>query len=180
MRMKKAFETLLMAIKKIEVVLIVLMLAMIVCVVGAQVLMRYFFRPFAWAEELTAIVLIYLSFFAADVVYKEKSHISVDFFVGKLPRLFQRLIGVALYSAILIFLVMMIPRTATLVRMQSRITISAAIALPKSFHTLPVLLVFPSMVLTTLYYLIDEVEKMTGRERPAASKKTEPQEIKYL
>lgn len=179
MRVKKAFETLLMAIKKIEVVLIVLMLAMIVCIVAAQVFMRYFFRPFAWAEELTTIVLIYLSFFAADVVYKEKGHISVDYFVGKLPRLVQRLIGVALYGAILIFLVMMIPQTAALVRMQSRITISAAVALPKSFHTLPVLLVFPSMVLTTLYYLVDEVEKMTGRDRTISSE-SEPQEIKYL
>lgn len=179
MRVKKAFETLLLAIKKVEVVLIVLMLATIVCVVAAQVFMRYFFRPFAWAEEFTTIVLIYLSFFAADVVYKEKGHISVDFFVSKLPQIIQRLIGVALYAAIMIFLITMIPQTAALVRMQSRITISAAVALPKSFHTLPVLLVFPSMLLTTLYYLVDEAEKMTRRAR-TASAESESKEIKYL
>lgn len=153
--MKRVLGTVLRYVEKLEVVLIVLMAAVIISVIAAQVFMRYFFnRPFTWAEELATLVLIYLTFFAADVVYKQKRHISVDYFVAKLPPAAQRVVAIVLYIAIAGFLITIIPQTLTLVRMQVRIITTAAIVVPKSFFTLPVLLVFPSMLLSTLYFII--------------------------
>ena len=157
--MKRVLGTFLLYVGKFEVVLIVLMAAVIIGVIAAQVFMRYFFnRPFTWAEELATLVLIYLTFFSADVVYKQKRHIAVDYFAGKLPPAIQRVVAILLYIAIAGFLLTFIPQTLTLVRMQARIITTAAITVPKSFFTLPVLLVFPSMLLSTLYFLICEID----------------------
>ena len=178
--MKKILESVLLYIKKTEIVLIVLMAAVIIAVIAAQVFMRYFFnRPFNWAEELATLMLIYLSFISADVVYKEKGHITVDYFVAKLPELVQRVINIVIHTAIIVFFLVMIPRTFTLVRMQIRIITSAAVVVPKSFYTLPVLLVFPSMLLSTVYNLITEVESIF-RNGHKASSAGDAEEARYI
>jgi TRAP-type C4-dicarboxylate transport system permease small subunit len=158
---KNILDTVLLYIKKAEIVLIVLMATLIVSVIAAQVFMRYFLdRPFTWVEELATLTLIYLCFFAADVVYKEKLHISVDYFVKKLPYKVQRIINLLINSSIVLFFFIIIPKTYQLVIMQLNIINSAAIVVPKSVYTLPVLIIFPSMLLTTINELIKEINSL--------------------
>lgn len=160
--MKKYLGRFLELVKKIEIVIIVAMAGLIVSVIAAQVFLRFFFnKPFAWAEELATITLIYLSFISADVVYKEKGHISVEYFVGKLPKLGQGIINIFIHSCIVVFFLIIIPQTLTLVIMQYNIVTSAAFVVPKSFFTLPVLIVFPSMLLTSIYFILEEIEKFS-------------------
>lgn len=168
--MKKILDNILHYIKIAETVLIVLMASLIVSIIAAQVFMRYFFNnPFTWVEELATLTLIYLCFFAADVVYKEKLHISVEYFVKKLPEKVQAVINTILYTTIIVFFIIIIPKTYQLVKMQLGIITSAAIVVPKSVYTLPVLLIFPSMLLTTISMLIDEIRVILGLSNTRSS-----------
>ena len=62
---------------KIMEVLIVIMLAIMVVVTGAQIVCRIFFQSLVWSEELTRYLLIWSSMFGAGCVYKHGGHISV-------------------------------------------------------------------------------------------------------
>lgn len=149
-------------IKKIETILIVLMTSSIILIISAQVILRYFFgHPFTWAEELSTFILIYLSFFSADVVYKEKGHIAIDYFVGKFSRKIQIICYMSIYILISAFFVIAFHSAVKLFSRQMGIITTASINIPKSFFTLPVLIVFPSMLLSTLHFLIDYKSEKT-------------------
>lgn len=152
------FQKFLTIIKKVEIVISVLLFSTIVLIVASQVILRFVFsRPLSWAEELPALLLIYLTFFTADIVYKDKGHIKIDYFFEQLPDLWKRLLNSFTYSLILFVLISIIPKAMWLIDLQSRHTVAAALPLTKSYWTIPVPIAFVSMSLTTLYFLMEEL-----------------------
>lgn len=160
--MLSLYGSILRKIKYAETVLAVGMFGFIVSIIAAQIFVRYLFgKPFPWAEELASLLLIYLTFLTADIVYKEKGHIAIDYFINFLPSRVRSVIAFCVYLLIGIFLVYMIPQCITLLKLQSGHISTAVVTLPKSFWSLPVPLAFGSMLLTTGFFLLDEFAGLT-------------------
>jgi TRAP-type C4-dicarboxylate transport system permease small subunit len=71
-------------------VLTKLLLAMIVCIVVADVAMRNLARPVAWTTSLTEYLLIYVAFLPAPLLVRLKGHVCADFLRTALPTAIQR------------------------------------------------------------------------------------------
>jgi TRAP-type C4-dicarboxylate transport system permease small subunit len=135
------------------------MFGFIILIITMQIIFRYFFnKPFSWVEELASLLLIYLTFITADIVYAQKGHISVEYFVNFIPKRQSALLTIILYVAIGTFLIAMIPSCIALLKMQWGHFAAAVIIIPKSFWSLPVPVAFLSMFLTTLSFILEEFE----------------------
>ncbi|HWR11685.1 MAG TPA: TRAP transporter small permease [Rectinemataceae bacterium] len=60
-------------------------LVLMVIVTVAQVVFRFFFTALTWSEELACFLLVFASLLGTAVAFKKGSHISVTFFLDKLP-----------------------------------------------------------------------------------------------
>ena len=156
--MLEIYGSILRKIKRTETVLAVLLFGFIVAIIAAQIFVRYIFgKPFSWAEELASLLLIYLTFLTADIVYKDKGHISIDYFINFLSLRARSGVTIGLYLLIGVFLITMIPPCIALLKMQSGHISTAVVTVPKSFWSLPVLITFGSMLLTTGYFISQEI-----------------------
>jgi TRAP-type C4-dicarboxylate transport system permease small subunit len=161
----KKFQTLLLHIKKIEIVCAIMLFGFIVASIALQVCVRYTLnKPFKWPEELAALLLIYLTFLTADIVYKDRAHISIDYFVSFLPERWKRVVAIVIYAGICVFLITIIPTSIKLLKMQYGHITAAVITLPKSYWSLPVPIAFSSMLLTTLYFILEETAQLLKKE----------------
>jgi TRAP-type transport system small permease protein len=156
--MLEIYGSILRKIKRTETVLAVLLFGFIVAIIAAQIFVRYIFgKPFSWAEELASLLLIYLTFLTADIVYKDKGHISIDYFINFFSPRARSGVTVGLYLLIGVFLITMISPCIALLKMQSGHISTAVVTLPKSFWSLPVPITFGSMLLTTGYFISQEI-----------------------
>lgn len=166
--MRARYKQLLDQLRKIEIACAISMFGFIILIITMQVIFRYFFnKPFSWVEELASLLLIYLTFITADIVYAQKGHISVAYFVNFLTKRQNSFLNIFLYAAISIFLIAMIPSCIELLKMQWGHFTAAVITIPKSFWSLPVPVAFLSMFLTTLNFIAEEVESLKSPEPDA-------------
>lgn len=148
-------------LNKIETMLSVVIFVIIVIILVLQLTLRFSIgKPIPWAEELPSLLLIYLSFIAADVVYKGNGHINIDHFYNKLSNFWQILVSIISYVLIFFLLISILPKSITLIRMQSGHTLAATLPLHKGYWTIPVPIAFASMIFTTFYYLVEEIKKL--------------------
>jgi TRAP-type transport system small permease protein len=157
------FDAFLRGLLRVETVCSVVILSVLIAIISAQVFLRYVFNsPFTWAEELGALLLIYLSFVTGDVVYKKKAHISIDYVVGFFSPRLRAATQIAVAVMICVCLISLMVASIPLIRDQFGYTIAAALPLSKSWWTMPVPIVFFSMILTTVNLLIHQVGKLRG------------------
>ena len=161
------YKQLLDKFRKVKLFCAISIFGFILLIITMQVIFRYFFnKPFSWVEELASLLLIYLTFITADIVYAQKGHISVTYFVNFLSKRQSAILNIILYIAIGMFLIAILPRCIGLLKLQWGHFAAAAITIPKSFWSLPVPAAFISMFLTTCYFIAAEVEclKSMGTE----------------
>jgi TRAP-type C4-dicarboxylate transport system permease small subunit len=159
--MNKRFGLFLEKWLSVEVHISVIILGFLIALIAYQVLVRYLFNaPLSWAEELAALLLIYLSFLTGDIIYKKKGHISIDFFVSFFPERLRLIIQVAVNLFVCLFLIVLCVKSLPLIKAQLGYTTAAALHLPKSFWTLPVPIIFLSMFLTTAHFIFQDVGKL--------------------
>jgi TRAP-type C4-dicarboxylate transport system permease small subunit len=158
------YRQLLGRLRRIEIFCALSIFGFIILIITMQVIFRYFFnKPFSWVEELASLLLIYLTFITADIVYAQKGHLSVAYFVGFLTNRQRTLLNIVLYAAIGTFLIAMIPSCLALFKMQWGHFAAAVIIIPKSFWSLPVPVAFVSMFLTTLDFIVEEFERLKSQ-----------------
>ena len=144
------FDAFLRGLLQVETVVSVAILSVLIVMISCQVFLRYLFNsPFTWAEELGALLLIYLSFITGDVVYKKNAHISIDYVVGFFPRRLRAATEMTLGVMTCLCLGALTVVSIPLINDQFGFTIAAALPLSKSWWTMPVPIVFCSMLLTT-------------------------------
>lgn len=159
--MLKLYGSILGKIKRVETVLAVFLFGFIVAIIAAQIVMRFVFgKPLSWAEELASLSLIYLTFLTADIIYKDKAHISIDFLIKFFTPKLRAGVALAVHIMIGIFLIWLIPVCITLLKMQFGHITAAVLTLPKSFWSLPVPIAFVSMILSTGYFISEEIANL--------------------
>ncbi len=155
------FDRFLDRVLQVETVCSVVILSLLIVLISLQVFLRYVFNnPFTWAEELGALLLIYLSFVTGDVVYKKNAHISIDFVIGLFPRRLRGITDIAVAVMICVCLAVLLGVSVPVIQDQFGYTTAAALPLPKSFWTMPVPIVFFSMLLTTVNTVLHQLEKL--------------------
>ena len=159
--MGRRFDSFLQRLLTVEVFCSVLLLSVLVVLISVQVFLRYLFNsPLTWAEELAALLLIYISFFTGDIVYKKKAHISIDYFVRFFPEKLKAVTEIVIGVSICICLIPLTFVSFPLIENQLGFTTAAALPLPKSFWTIPVPIIFVSMFLSTLSFILQNIEKL--------------------
>jgi TRAP-type C4-dicarboxylate transport system permease small subunit len=157
------FDAFLRRVLQIETICSVTILSVLIALISCQVFLRYVFNsPFTWAEELGALLLIYLSFVTGDVVYKKNAHISIDYVVGFFPPRLRAASEIALGLMICVCLAALAVISVPVIRDQFGYTIAAALPLSKSWWTMPVPIIFLSMILTTVNTIIHQCAKLRG------------------
>jgi TRAP-type transport system small permease protein len=157
------YDAFLKRVLQIETVCSVTILSVLILLISCQVFLRYLFNnPFTWAEELGALLLIYLSFVTGDVVYKKNAHISIDYVVGFFPPRLRAATEIALGLMICACLASLTVISIPVIRDQFGFTIAAALPLSKSWWTMPVPIIFCSMILTTVNVIIHRIGELRG------------------
>lgn len=160
--MKKLLSAVIHGIKTAETICSTFILGFMVTIIAIQVVMRYFFNsPLIWPEELASFLLIYLSFFSASIIYKEKGHIAIDYFVQFLSNRSKIIVRLLVYIFISILLIAVFRTSFLLIKVQFSHTTAAALTFPRSFYTLPVPIAFFSMLLTTVHFMLEEINNLS-------------------
>lgn len=94
----KALDT----ISKIAEYLAAILLAIMSCLVFANVLTRYALHyAIPWAEELSRFLQIWCVFIGTAIVYKENGHMGLDILVNVLPRQVARFVAIVVDCLVL-------------------------------------------------------------------------------
>lgn len=160
------FDRFLNRLLQVETVCSVVILGVLIVIISSQVFLRYVFNsPFVWAEELSALLLIYLSFITGDVVFKRNAHISIDYAVGFFSPGLRTVTEMVVAGMICVCLATLAIVSVPLIRGQFGFTIAAALPLSKSWWTMPVPIVFVSMILTTVNIMLQRSAALRKRGR---------------
>lgn len=83
-------------------------LTMIILLTGINVISRYFFNsPFAWMQEISLGLFIWMVFIGISSTMKRDGHVGVDYFVQKMPkplRLLSEIIRAVTINFVLIYI----------------------------------------------------------------------------
>ena len=128
----KVIKTIINIIKKVEFVLLALMLGVIVGATFLQVIGRYTPLPFSSVfEELSTFLFVWMSMIGAGACVRDGSHMSMDFLVSFLPEN-KKIYSKLLNDLVAIFVGVIIVYCSTLLipRLQRTGMLSAAMQLP--------------------------------------------------
>ncbi|MTI61937.1 MAG: TRAP transporter small permease [Firmicutes bacterium] len=67
--------------------------------------LRYLGTPIVWSVDLAQLLFVWIVFLGGDQALRSNNHIGVDFFIGFLPKKYQRVIYFFHYLLIAVFLI---------------------------------------------------------------------------
>lgn len=143
---------------KIELVITCSLLLIMVAIVGISVFLRYVLKsPLIAGMNFATLLLVWMTFFGASFVYRDKGHISIEFIVDRFPPAVQRLTMVLVYSVVAITLITTVVQSGYLIEVQWKQQI-VALGIPRSFLSLPVAITGILMILTTMNHILSEFQ----------------------
>lgn len=107
--------------------------AVLCAVVFGEVVARYVFNhPFFWSDEITVYLFTWVAFLGSALALRDKRHIGVSFFVEKLPRAAQGVVGVVADAIVLTFLGLFLVQSVKFCWM-NRTVASISLQIPLSY-----------------------------------------------
>ena len=91
------------SLSRILEVTVMLTMGLLVCIVMIQILARVFELQIGWTEELATFLLIWAGLLGASVGFSKNSHLGIDYFVIKLDKDSQKLLGIIAKAITIIF-----------------------------------------------------------------------------
>ena len=90
--MKKVGKLLWKLLTNIEELIASIAVSIMLIVICANVILRYFFRsPTAWADELAIICMAYVTFVGGAAAYKRNLHFGIEIVIDRLPAKIQHI-----------------------------------------------------------------------------------------
>jgi len=109
-RFFKSIESMVLGINRCFIFVASIMMAGLVIIVCVDLALRYFLNaPLIWGNEVTEILILYITFLGAAWVFKEDAHVIIDVFTsktsGKNKRILQviSIFLVGIVSAVLVY-----------------------------------------------------------------------------
>lgn len=133
--------------------------AVLLGVMTIFVLLQVFFRyvlksPISYSEELARFAMIWTVMFGATVAFRNKTHIVVDYFVEKLPKIVQHPIRVLQSILVLLFCLILVVKGYEL-SMQAINQLATASKIPIGY----IILAFPISGAIIALYILEEFLK---------------------
>jgi TRAP-type C4-dicarboxylate transport system permease small subunit len=91
-----------------ETFLATLLLAIIVLLVFAAGVMRWFGYPLVWSVDVAQLLFVWVSFLGADMALRKRAHIGIDYLVKRLPARSRAVLDLVLGGVVLGFLLTMV------------------------------------------------------------------------
>jgi TRAP-type C4-dicarboxylate transport system permease small subunit len=136
--------------------------AVLCVVVFGEVVARYLFNhPFFWSDEVTVYTFTWVAFLGSALALRDNRHIGISFFVEKLPRNVQGVLGILADAIVLAFLGLFLVQSVTFCRMNHTVT-SISLQIPLSF-------VSASLVVMNALMIWYTVESLVGKFRTRRS-----------
>lgn len=136
------------------------LLLLIVGSILSQVVLRYGWNsPIRWVEELSTASMIWLTFLAASLIYKEGRHMRIwipeDHTSGRM----KHVIGICTNGLILAASLYVIYFAIPVISVENKsVTTSLPIDLPRGWvFSIPVIVGFSSISLSAIYFVLEEV-----------------------
>ncbi len=85
-----------------------LLLVIIVILVFAAGILRWFDHPLIWSVDLAQLLFLWVSFIGANQALRNRAHIGMDLLVRPLPLQLRRIVEIALALVTLAFLLIMV------------------------------------------------------------------------
>jgi len=93
---------------QLELAVAAAVLAVIVALVFAAAIMRFFGHPLIWSVDLAQLLFIWLCFLGAAKAMREKGHIGIDILVRRLGHRRRLLLEIVVTAVILVFLAFLV------------------------------------------------------------------------
>ncbi len=159
--MKKIMDKLASCIETIGGIAILMM----TLIVLLQIVMRYFFNsPLTWSEEIARYIFIYVTFLGAGILVYERGHLFVEVLFNKIQGKAKNVLQLILDLIVLIFSLYLLwsSRYSMQYAHGSR---STAVQIPMEYIGLSVMIGAVLMILFSLYHVINDIKKLTGKEK---------------
>jgi TRAP-type transport system small permease protein len=118
-------------------------------VVFGEVVARYVFNhPYFWSEEITVYTFTWVAFLGAALALRSNRHVSISYFVSRLPAAGQAVAGILADVLVLAFLVLLAVQGVRFCLMNNTLA-SIALNIPLSFVSASLIVMTAAMILYT-------------------------------
>lgn len=154
-------------VERIEMIAAMVLFAVIILSIFAQVISRYgFSRPIVWVEEAATYAFIWIVFLGASIGVKRLSHIRIEalsLVLSARARSVLRMLGYGVMLFVAAYLCLRLP---VVIGIESRSgSVSLPVQLPRMwFYSVPLFVSSISIVLTLAYYLVAELASLCTDE----------------
>jgi len=160
------FARVLRLIGRAELYVSVALLLLIVVSISAQVVLRYGWNaPVRWVEEASTASLIWITFLAGSLIYKEEAHIRIWLPLQKASSRLARYVPLLVGNAVVLLAAAIIILNATpVIAVENRsLTTSLPIALPRGWvFSIPVLVGFVSIAASAVFFILRDLVAIAG------------------
>jgi len=118
--------------KTLDVFTIIMTLGIVVCV-SLQVLFRFVLEfPAPWTEEIARYMFVYLTFIGSAIAVREKTHITIEVLVERLPLVIRTFFLLFVQFGIVFFLIVLMIGSWYMVQNSGNVTSSSLLWLKMS------------------------------------------------
>lgn len=141
------------AINRVLNAFVVILMSLVITAVVVQVFFRYILHsPLVGSEEFAKLSFVWLVFFGAAAVTRDKAHIQVDFFMGLVRPAFQAYVALAMELVTVILFIVVIKYGIEFTKVQAGMK-SVGLDIPLTFYSFAV----PVGSFFILYYTLLEI-----------------------
>jgi len=149
----KTYGKILAVYGKIELFVAISAFSAALLLVTAQVLGRQFGGSLWWAQELAQLLIMYAYFLGVSHLYQVRQMVVVDFLVSRFSPRMKRRFYILSLVAVVVFCTVLLVAISKLYVPEMRFP-SFVIQVPRFYWTLPMGIASASMILTSIYFLI--------------------------
>jgi TRAP-type transport system small permease protein len=163
--MLKFLEKINRYIEKVEYFFSMILMGFTTLITVTQVVTRYGFNhPLTWPEELSTLLLVWITFLGASLLLKHGKHIEIDFFYERFPKQARKVILAVNYLLMLLFMVVATYGAYKLQALQSR-HYTVALRIPKNFFSLSLLVTGISMCIFLVFAFLRHLTEPEGSRK---------------
>ena len=163
--MLKMIEAAYLSLEKIFRYTVMVLLALMVVIVFANVVSRYYLHvSLAWSEEIARFMLVWLVFLGSFLAYIQDEHLGLDILVKRFPPLLRKSVAVGA-NLLVIFALYAVMEGGYLMMVANFDWLSAAAEIPQGYIYAIIPICCGLMILQTLlktYYIVTDKNLSSG------------------
>ena len=163
--MKTMIDIVYKGLERIIRYLVLVLLSLMVIIVFANVVSRYYLHfSLAWSEEVARFMLVWLVFLGSFLAYVNDEHLGLDILVKKFPPLLRKSVAIGV-NLLVIFSLYAVMEGGYLMMIANFDWLSSAAEIPQGYVYLIIPVSCGLMILQTIlksYYILTDRSSSTG------------------